>query len=121
MHLPTLCPELVPRPLRAFLCVLVVLGDFDDAEEVAIGVFEDHKVGARSVSPRIWPCTQRGETRHFVRLIRRIEIQVDPAAFALAPLACLIPLCATAAMSVFSFFYPTLWLKLAATITGIEF
>ena len=38
-----------------------------------------------------------------------------------APLACLIPLCFTAFLSIFSFFYPTIWLKLAATITGIEF
>jgi multicomponent Na+:H+ antiporter subunit D len=38
-----------------------------------------------------------------------------------APLACLIPLCATAGLSVFFFFFPTLWLKLAATISGIEF
>ena len=38
-----------------------------------------------------------------------------------APLACLIPLCLTACLSIFSFFCPTLWLKLAATITGIQF
>jgi multicomponent Na+:H+ antiporter subunit D len=38
-----------------------------------------------------------------------------------APLACLIPLCLTAGLSILSFFCPTVWLKLAATISGIEF
>lgn len=38
-----------------------------------------------------------------------------------APLACLIPLCLTAGLSIVSFFCPTIWLKLAATISGIQF
>jgi multicomponent Na+:H+ antiporter subunit D len=38
-----------------------------------------------------------------------------------APLACLIPLCITAGLSILWFFWPTLWLKLAATISGIQF
>ena len=36
-----------------------------------------------------------------------------------APLACLIPLCATATLSIVWFFFPNIWLKLAALITGI--
>ncbi|MED5585805.1 MAG: monovalent cation/H+ antiporter subunit D family protein [Verrucomicrobiota bacterium] len=37
-----------------------------------------------------------------------------------APLACLVPLCITAALSVFSFFNPNLLLKLAGLMTGVE-
>ena len=38
-----------------------------------------------------------------------------------APLACLVPLCITAALSVFSFFNPNLFLKLAGLITGVQY
>ena len=37
-----------------------------------------------------------------------------------APLACLVPLCITATLSVFSFFNPNLLLKLAGLMTGVE-
>jgi multicomponent Na+:H+ antiporter subunit D len=37
-----------------------------------------------------------------------------------APLACLVPLYITAALSVFSFFNPNLLLKLAGLMTGVE-
>ena len=45
----------------------------------------------------------------------------EPTEIREAPLACLIPLCLTACVSIFFFFCPTLWLKLASTITGIHF
>lgn len=37
-----------------------------------------------------------------------------------APLACVIPLCVTAGLSVLSFFFPTLFLKLAGLMTGVQ-
>jgi hypothetical protein len=55
-------------------------GDLDDAEQIAVGVLEDDVVGVRTVAPRI-PLRAKGEEPIDLEgLLRRVEIEMDPAA-----------------------------------------
>lgn len=49
------------------------------AEPIAIRVHQYHEVGAGPVTPRVASCPQLHEAFDLCRLVRRIEVQVDPA------------------------------------------
>jgi hypothetical protein len=50
----------------------------DDTKEIAVGILQDHEVGARSISPWIPTRAEFDEPGNFRRLIARVQIKVEP-------------------------------------------
>lgn len=50
----------------------------DYAEEIPVRILQHDIVGMWLVSPRVPPCPEADESFHFIVLVRRIEIEVQP-------------------------------------------
>jgi hypothetical protein len=56
-----------------------------NAKQIPIRIFQHNKIGVRGISPWVASCSELDEPFHFVVLVRRIEIEVQPTAFPRSP------------------------------------